>query len=256
MSSEYIYLLQPLQSITNNEDIYKIGKTKRNNFKRFNEYPSGSVLLLQTSCINCDLMEKKLLKLFNEIFTKRTDYGREYFKGDLVEMKKLINYEIINEKDGNYFIDDTILVESSDKVTNSKNNYCCEYCSFKSNHRRDYNKHLLTAKHQRFTNDIKNCANTTNKNICICGKEYKNRHTLSRHRRYCDYKEDNSINEPLNNSYQTMIIDIIKDNRDIKSLLLEHQKESNELIKKLINISDKDKIIKNISKEIMIDKEK
>ena len=66
MSSGYIYLLQPLRSIIDNKNIYKIGKTKRNNYKRFNEYPNGSILLLQSSCNNCDLMEKHLLKLFDE----------------------------------------------------------------------------------------------------------------------------------------------------------------------------------------------
>ena len=99
MSSGYIYLLRPLRSITSNEEIYKIGKTKRKNFKRFNEYPSGSILLLQSSCENCDLMERKLLKIFDEHFIKETDYGREYFKGDVIRMKKIINSEIINEID-------------------------------------------------------------------------------------------------------------------------------------------------------------
>ena len=84
MSLGYIYLLQPLRSITDNQKIYKIGKTTRNNFKRFNEYPIGSILLLQSSCNNCDLMEKHLLKLFNEKFVKETNYGREYFNGDLI----------------------------------------------------------------------------------------------------------------------------------------------------------------------------
>ena len=77
----FIYLLQPLLSITNNENIFKIGKTHRKNFKRFFEYPNGSNLLLQRNCINCDSMEKSLLKIFNEQFIKRRDYGLEYFDG-------------------------------------------------------------------------------------------------------------------------------------------------------------------------------
>ena len=87
MSSGYIYLLQPQRSITNNEQIYKIGKTKRENFKRFNEYPVGSILLLQSSCKNCDLMERRLLNIFDEHFIKETDYGREYYHCELLELK-------------------------------------------------------------------------------------------------------------------------------------------------------------------------
>ena len=51
MSCEnYIYLLKPLLSITNNENVYKIGKTHRNNLKRFSEYPIGSKLIIQLAC--------------------------------------------------------------------------------------------------------------------------------------------------------------------------------------------------------------
>ena len=55
---EYIYLLQTENSIRNIENVYKIGKTHRTNLKRFSEYPNGSILLFQNSCINCDNMEK------------------------------------------------------------------------------------------------------------------------------------------------------------------------------------------------------
>jgi hypothetical protein len=79
---EYIYLLQPVISITNNQKVFKIGKTRRKNFIRFNEYPNGSVLLFQSSCINCDIMERKLLKIFKDNFIFRRDYGIEYFEGN------------------------------------------------------------------------------------------------------------------------------------------------------------------------------
>ena len=67
--SNYIYLLQPLLSITNNENVFKIGKTHRKNLIRFSEYKNGSILLQQRTCINCDNIEKKLLKIFCERFT-------------------------------------------------------------------------------------------------------------------------------------------------------------------------------------------
>ena len=98
MAYAYIYLLKPLFSVTSNQDIYKIGKTSRINYKRFNEYPEGSILLLQSSCKNCDTMEKNLLKIFDEKFIKRTEYGREYFEGDITLMRDIVNEEIRNEK--------------------------------------------------------------------------------------------------------------------------------------------------------------
>lgn len=80
--TEYIYLLHPFEFINN--DIYKIGKTKQENLKRFGNYPKGSVLLYQTICINCDITEKEILKLFKNKY--KLVKGYEYFKGDYNEM--------------------------------------------------------------------------------------------------------------------------------------------------------------------------
>ena len=262
MSSGYIYLLQPLWSINNNKEIYKIGKTKRNNFKRFNEYPIGSILLLQSSCKNCDLMEKHLLKLFDEQFIKETDYGREYFRGDLFEMKKLINSEIMNEE---VVIDNESDVakmndktetemcgiinnneNNNEKKNKNKHNFFCEHCDYRTIDNGNYSKHLLTAKHTRITNNNCKIHKTTNKNIvCICGKEYNNRHNLSRHKKTCNYEEKpvpTLAPNPVSNVIDvSMIIDIIKENKEIKNILMEQnkmvmelQKDNNILINKLV----------------------
>ena len=45
MDTQYIYLLQEREFIKTKEPIYKIGKTKQVNNKRFGQYPKGSVLL-------------------------------------------------------------------------------------------------------------------------------------------------------------------------------------------------------------------
>ena len=41
---EYIYLLQEREFFRKKENVYKIGKTKQLNYKRFNSYPKGSIL--------------------------------------------------------------------------------------------------------------------------------------------------------------------------------------------------------------------
>lgn len=89
MDTEYIYLLQEREFINSKQPIYKIGKTKQENHKRFGQYPKGSILLFQIICSNCDDYEKKILNLFNHKFKKQPDIGREYFEGDY---KKMINY--------------------------------------------------------------------------------------------------------------------------------------------------------------------
>jgi len=304
MPCGYIYLLQPLQSITNNENIYKIGKTKRNNFKRFNEYPSGSILIIQSSCRDCDLMEKTLLKLFNDKFIKKTEYGREYFEGDVTEMKRLINSEIMNEEyvtvdtsiDVVSTIEDSNLKSQSDflehrtrTINNSKDkyvniieeipgtcekpldqqiissinrvqqgevsgtygeeqssepynedndvnyNYFCENCNYNTNYKRDFEKHLITKKHKRL---LQNNVNNEIQYKCNCGKIYKHRQGLFHHKKVCNKMKENNRgsypiaqsgrSEPYDriNDNNNLVIDLIKDNKDFKSLILEQLKNS------------------------------
>lgn len=93
----YVYLLRPKKSLENNELVYKIGKSKQQNTKRINSYPRGSELKLQTSCEDCDIAEKIIIKKFKEIFKWRKDYGNEYFEGNHVEMIDIIN-KIVKEQ--------------------------------------------------------------------------------------------------------------------------------------------------------------
>ena len=112
--TEYIYLLQEREFINSNKDIYKIGKTKQENLKRFSNYPKGSKLLFQIICNDCSYYEKELLYLFKNKYELQTDIGNEYFKGNYKKMIKDI-YEMINNDANNTnntsdidSIDDTI----------------------------------------------------------------------------------------------------------------------------------------------------
>ena len=86
----YIYLIKEREFIINNQNIYKIGKTKQENTKRINYYPKGSSLLIQIICLDCDKFETLLLNIFSKKFINRLDIGREYFEGNYDEMVKTI----------------------------------------------------------------------------------------------------------------------------------------------------------------------
>ena len=231
----FIYLLQPLLSITNNDNVFKIGKTHRNNFKRFFEYPNGSNLLLQRNCINCDTMERKLLVLFNNNFIKRKDYGMEYFEGDYKEMIKIIIDEIDKESDekndkendekndkeneeGNKENDEKNGKESDEKI-DKESKYSCNICNYNTTRNSDLKKHLLTEKHIRNTNNVQNnVQNIVNKKFeCNCGNIYKFSQGLSKHKKICNYNptEEN----PLMNT--RLLLDLIKKNQELQNLLIE-----------------------------------
>jgi hypothetical protein len=85
----YIYLIHTRASLNINENVYKIGKTI-DFTKRISGYDKGSEPILILYVNNCDNFEKILLEIFNVQFIKRTDYGNEYFEGDISKMIQII----------------------------------------------------------------------------------------------------------------------------------------------------------------------
>jgi len=66
-SNNYIYLLKEREFIKTNEHIYKIGRSKQENTKRFLQYPKGSQLIIQSICKDCIKFEYELINIFNLI---------------------------------------------------------------------------------------------------------------------------------------------------------------------------------------------
>jgi len=84
----------------------------------------------------------------------------------------------------------------------NKFKFKCDTCDFECNKKYDFNRHNLTAKHLKLimTNTISSenalkCAFLPNpvskQNICYCGKEYKHRSSLSKHKKTCKYIDSN-----------------------------------------------------------------
>ena len=98
MEIQYIYLLQTREYVNSGEPIYKVGKTKQINYSRFLQYPNGSIQLFQCICNNCDILEKKVIKLFQKKYINHKIAGREYFRGELCLMINDLFNIISNEK--------------------------------------------------------------------------------------------------------------------------------------------------------------
>ncbi len=63
--------------------------------------------------------------------------------------------------------------------------YNCELCDYYTVSKKDYNKHLLTRKHIRVTNDAAQIQKNNKISVCICGKTYKYRQGLYKHKQTC-----------------------------------------------------------------------
>jgi hypothetical protein len=105
--------------------------------------------------------------------------------------------------------------------------FFCETCYYNTSNKKDYNKHLLTAKHSRLTNGKgfanENPIKSQNSHICGCGKVYKHMSSLCKHKNNCENIK--KINE-------------ISDKEIIMILIEQHKKvveQNNELIEVIKN---------------------
>ena len=107
--------------------------------------------------------------------------------------------------------------------------FVCEDCDFKCCKRSDYERHLNTAKHKMVTNGNKNTPKRNTQHICCCGKTFKYRQGLSRHKKNCNGIQTDTVSEtttPVSNT-----------NDDLVNVIVKQQEETSELKKLLIEQS-------------------
>jgi hypothetical protein len=108
--------------------------------------------------------------------------------------------------------------------------YNCADCDIKTNNKKDFDKHLLTSKHNKSTN-----INMVHYQCKICNKLYRSRAGLWKHKKSCvEYTND----EPLHKN--TNITD--KD-----ELLIHFIKQNSELQHKIINMLSTSNVTNNIT---------
>jgi hypothetical protein len=115
--------------------------------------------------------------------------------------------------------------------------FYCEPCEYRCSKQSEYNKHLLTAKHQKITNGNKKSPKNLHCICKFCNKTFKYRSGLSRHNKKCN--DDNQIVENKLTTSQEIsksdIIELLKQNQEFKELLTEQQQEIQGLHKQLID---------------------
>ena len=143
------------------------------------------------------------------------------------------------------------------KSSKSRQIFTCECCDYETSKASDYNKHILTRKHKKMTNDDKKVAILFE---CECGKQLSSRQSLSRHKKICN-SNINTINseqdEPIINNKkhtidQDMVIELLKQNQELmlsnkefKELIVEQQEENLKLQNQLLEAVKDGKTINN-----------
>jgi hypothetical protein len=115
--------------------------------------------------------------------------------------------------------------------------YSCDICNFQCKHKWNYDKHLLTEKHQK--NVHGNTEET--KHICNqCNKEYTNSSGLWKHKKHCvinDVREP----EPLENTFTPqLIMEVFNQSKGLQEFLVEQNRElQNKLLEKETELQNK-----------------
>jgi len=122
--------------------------------------------------------------------------------------------------------------KNSPKIANK---FVCKKCDYKCCKQSDYDKHLLTAKHKKDdAEDILEDEKLAIQYFCECGKEYKHRQGLWKHKKKCQNSTANvdtdilvENNKPEQSNKDNLIEYLIKENSEFKTLIMELIKKDN-----------------------------
>ena len=98
--------------------------------------------------------------------------------------------------------------------------YSCSKCHYNTSNKKDYRKHLITRKHlnvhKMLTNADKKSPKIPNF-ICDCGKIYKHRQSLSKHKKMCGDIQSSS-NTVVN---KDILVNMLLKNQDVMEKMIE-----------------------------------
>ena len=118
-----------------------------------------------------------------------------------------------------------LLTAKHNRVHNNEkknaSNHACEKCNFTCSNKYDYNKHLLTAKHNRIQENAEKASLEKKMYICdTCSQQYKFHSGLWKHKKTCKYIE-HIQNTNTNTIDATSVVMLLKQNQEFKNLMLE-----------------------------------
>jgi hypothetical protein len=116
--------------------------------------------------------------------------------------------------------------------------YICKNCDYVTGKLYEWKRHVLTAKHLKADGDLQDLYDIQETVIncfsCTCGKVYKHRQSLYKHKKECIEKQ-----EPNKNSISNeVVVELIKENKELRQMLLEQNS-------KMIEFAKEGKIITN-----------
>ena len=106
--------------------------------------------------------------------------------------------------------------------------FICQLCNFKCNNKKDYSRHLMTAKHILKQNETKKSSKVVTPFMCLkCNKVLKSRTSYWRHTKNCCGDNEvicetitSEIEEASNTKDKDVIMLLLKQNQEFKELIV------------------------------------
>lgn len=132
---------------------------------------------------------------------------------------------------------ETIDDNSYDDISQEKQyKFSCNCCDYFTSRKVNYDKHLTTSKHVRMTKDYiggQKVAKSSKSSqflrhcfICDCGRSYKHRQGLWKHKKECPCSENENkeiVEKTDSLTDKDLIMMLIKDNNDLRKMMMEQQ---------------------------------
>jgi hypothetical protein len=153
---------------------------------------------------------------------------------DTKKLPKVANINVLPNTDANQ---KEIVSSDEENTQHNKNDtkkvaktFSCKKCNYTSFNSYNYKKHLATDKHK----DSKKLPKVANLFLCKCGKMYKYKSGLYKHKNTCTFNQSEpSVLEGETN--KELISYLIKENTEIKQILIEQNKNMLEMSKNVGN---------------------
>ena len=165
----------------------------------------------------------------------------------------------------------------TEKRLKKRQNFYCDFCKCNIVSKSKMDRHLLTDKHKNAILETKKAKKGYDEISCECGKIYKTKSGLWKHKKICNFlsnlndkdsslnniynttSENNNIEDELyvknkimmnkdsdkNNNYKDIICLLMQENKDFKNLLVKQQEQISELIPKIGNNNNNTQNIKH-----------
>jgi len=118
---------------------------------------------------------------------------------------------------------------ATEKTQKNPSKYSCGTCDFRTCNRKDFSRHCGTRKHRMLTLGLQEAYAKTGADpaqdrphLCECGREFMQRQSLWRHKKRCD-AGTSAAEPPISAS---MFMDILGDNKELRTLLCTQQENS------------------------------